>query len=198
VERSDDGAAGEKVDSASPELSGLEPVRTEATPVGGLDDGVHDVQQFGHPLHLVQHHSAAFRVAADDVEHALGSRDQTSGDIGQQEVDDQRIRESAAQPGRFAGPAGAEEEELPDGGSRNRGLSSIFGPKKEQTLPILPLHICVGFESTNRTTAKPPELVRAAGPARGRSSRGVSWEVSSRESCAGSDGRAIFVRFARI
>jgi len=104
-------ASGEQIRAPAPQLARARAGHREAQPAP-LDQAVDLVEQLGHPLDLVQHDPAGV-VLRDHLREPVRRGREALVGAGLQEVEDERVRELGAQPGRLARPARAEEEEAP-------------------------------------------------------------------------------------
>jgi len=74
--------ARQQVDPSPPQLSRAGSRKDETPPGSALDQVVHDVQQFGDPLHLVDQDLPLFRCAEDGFGESLRARAHLAVDIG--------------------------------------------------------------------------------------------------------------------
>jgi len=111
VQRADDCAPGQEVDAAAAQLTGARTGEDEAQPGVALDEMVDHVEEFGDPLHLVDHDRRPLAVSEDELGEPFGAGAHLAEDLRLKEVDDQRVALGVPDPARLAGAARPEEEE---------------------------------------------------------------------------------------
>ena len=128
----------QQVDAAPAQAARARPGQDETEPVG-LDQAMDLVEDQRRSLHFVDHDPPVVP-RRDQIAQPLrsGEQLQIQGMVEQVEVD--RVREPLLEPGRLAGPAGAEQEEALAAGGGDLQGSGIHVPilrhKTGVTIPL--------------------------------------------------------------
>jgi len=117
---------------AAPELSGARSGEDEPgpgpPPAPVLEDLVHDVEHFGHPLDLVEHDRGAPRRPVDAFAQALWPRGKLAVHLGPEEVDDECVGQHLRIHVDLPVPRGPKRKKDWRGTSRKRGSIFILSP----------------------------------------------------------------------
>ena len=111
MQGADDSPSSQEVDTAAPQLARTGAREHEAPAILRFKQGMDHVEELGHALDFVEHHGRAPGRPQNEIAQSLGPGGELARDVGLEEVDDERIGQGVAKPRRFAGAAGAEEEE---------------------------------------------------------------------------------------
>ena len=111
MECADEGPPSQEIHAAPPELSGAGTDENEAALIRRLDQGVHDVEQLGHPLDFIDDNGGVLGRPSDPLAQTLWPGHQLTRYVGFQKIDYECFRQDVVQPGRFASATGAQQEE---------------------------------------------------------------------------------------
>ena len=108
MQRANDGSSSQEIYPATSQFAGAGTREHEAPPILRFKKSVDDVQEFGHTLDFVENHRRVPGRPPDEIAQSLGPRGQFARNVRLEEIDDERVGQGVAEPGRLPGSAGPE------------------------------------------------------------------------------------------